>query len=639
MTSIAARLTVAVALFIAGNSSVVLAQSNQHELIRSDMPPGVASSYAQVNNRSLVGYTQPVQLITPPDCTIEIGDQAGFGQPTAGSVSVGLQAGIVYRFKISNLPIDGKQGLTLYPSVELLNRLYPPAELKNEFPVQVVLTREDMIKALNGQLVTRVVYLENPRNDMPYVYRPGQQPSLDVGGAIDPLREAEQLGRPMAILRLGSRVPVEGEAFTFGAPSPEVLPLPAKFITAQHEASQLGETHHAADAATASMPAPVVRSDIRIAVANQSMDRENHIRPASHQDVIPLNDETLFVPRNDASGQTAIYPLEVGTIERAHAQSGYRSLAFGRDRVDPAVLCQEYIFDGDDREARTQVDSSWNVQGLDVEDTVGHFDTMDGRRIVTPSNRVAIYAPRFAAVRKVHGVVNAQRNQTLGAVDLRTQTVLADHTGKMSSTKSNLALDRYKGSRRASGLKERTRGVLSDNVTTLFGTRNALEAFNSNNVTWLDKVHGNFGAVLQQGIQAAVAWEVDLGLQVFAKGVQPIIVKDVRTVQEVVAIESEDGTAILRVVKAASRASAKVGEEVEFQIRFDNISSQRIGNVTIMDNLTRRLEYIEGSEECSLEATFEHETNEVGSLMLRWEIKEPLEPSTGGVITFRCRAR
>ena len=130
MTSIAARLTLAVALFIAGNSSVVLAQSNQHELIRSDMPPGVASSFAQVNNRSLVGYTQPVQLITPPHCTIEIGDQAGFGQPTAGSVSVGLQAGIVYRFKISNLPIDGKQGLTLYPSVELLNRLYPPAELK-----------------------------------------------------------------------------------------------------------------------------------------------------------------------------------------------------------------------------------------------------------------------------------------------------------------------------------------------------------------------------------------------------------------------------------------------------------------------------------------------------------------------------
>jgi len=68
----------------------------------------------------------------------------------------------------------------------------------------------------------------------------------------------------------------------------------------------------------------------------------------------------------------------------------------------------EYVYDGSDREARVQVDGDWNIYGMDTEDTFGHFDTLDGKRLVSPSNRVDIYSPRFSAVRRVDNLQRAE---------------------------------------------------------------------------------------------------------------------------------------------------------------------------------------------------------------------------------------
>ena len=60
----------------------------------------------------------------------------------------------------------------------------------------------------------------------------------------------------------------------------------------------------------------------------------------------------------------------------------------------------EYICDGGDDGLPVGVRADWRVDGLEQEDTVAHYDTLDGRVVVQPSNRVCIYAPRFAAVRR-----------------------------------------------------------------------------------------------------------------------------------------------------------------------------------------------------------------------------------------------
>ncbi len=95
----------------------------------------------------------------------------------------------------------------------------------------------------------------------------------------------------------------------------------------------------------------------------------------------------------------------------------------------------------------------------------------------------------------------------------------------------------------------------------------------------------------------------------------------------------------LRLVKLASKSSAQPGEEVEFTLRFDNVGDKVIGNVVITDNLTTRLEYVEGSQKTSLPASFTTQANDGESLILRWELTEPLEKGKGGVIQFRCKVR
>jgi uncharacterized repeat protein (TIGR01451 family) len=95
----------------------------------------------------------------------------------------------------------------------------------------------------------------------------------------------------------------------------------------------------------------------------------------------------------------------------------------------------------------------------------------------------------------------------------------------------------------------------------------------------------------------------------------------------------------LRVVKIASKKSAQPGDEVEFTIRFDNVGDQTVGNVTISDSLTTRLEYVSDTAQCDREANFGTQQNDGESLVLRWEIRSPLKVGEGGILRFKCRVR
>jgi len=139
-----------------------------------------------------------------------------------------LNIGTVYRLKVGNLPeeLQLPDGTSVYPSIELVDRLYPPKGLETRFPVQIVLTKDDLVQAANGKMVTKIIYLEDPRTAMAIRQAEGHQSTIDVGMSADPLDTADQLGRPMAIVRIGSRVPnpadLNGE-FQFHAPAPVMM--------------------------------------------------------------------------------------------------------------------------------------------------------------------------------------------------------------------------------------------------------------------------------------------------------------------------------------------------------------------------------------------------------------------------------
>ncbi|MEK6250037.1 MAG: hypothetical protein N2C12_17770, partial [Planctomycetales bacterium] len=73
----------------------------------------------------------------------------------------------------------------------------------------------------------------------------------------------------------------------------------------------------------------------------------------------------------------------------------------------------EYLCDGGDKGVPVRVRKDWTVEGLHMEDTIAHFDTLDGRRVVEPSNQVCIYAPRFGSVRRVESAGGYDARQSL----------------------------------------------------------------------------------------------------------------------------------------------------------------------------------------------------------------------------------
>ena len=211
---------------IALSASSVHAQT-RHELIRGDMPPGLAADYYRMGNPKLQYHVQPVRVISPIGSRVEVASNDGYIKVNASKVSVGMMVGPVYRFKITNIPRNF--GTELYPSIEILNKLNPPEGMENEFPIEVVISEDDLKRAIDGNLVTKVIYLEDPNTALPHRHRAAEQPYFDVGGGEDPLRAAEKLGRPMAILRIGSRVPMSNEMaheFNFNAPEASLLPDP-----------------------------------------------------------------------------------------------------------------------------------------------------------------------------------------------------------------------------------------------------------------------------------------------------------------------------------------------------------------------------------------------------------------------------
>jgi hypothetical protein len=116
-----------------------------------------------------------------------------------------MQVGSVYHLKVINIPFH--EGFEVYPTVEVINRLYAPPGQQSRFAVPIQLTQAELELALSGLMVTRVIYLEDPALALAAVDDRDSQRFFDVPPDEDPLRVADRLGRPMAILRMGSRIP------------------------------------------------------------------------------------------------------------------------------------------------------------------------------------------------------------------------------------------------------------------------------------------------------------------------------------------------------------------------------------------------------------------------------------------------
>jgi uncharacterized repeat protein (TIGR01451 family) len=298
----------------------------------------------------------------------------------------------------------------------------------------------------------------------------------------------------------------------------------------------------------------------------------------------------------------------------------------------------EYICDGGDHNLDANVRKDWTVVGLDQEDTVAHYDTLDGRTEITESNKVCIYAPRFAAVRKVVVPILHEGHERM--MDMANADKLNLHEEKLAATtavqpeqiQADVMIDQ------AQSFRERNAGIALDALQQLHLARHGFLPFEDLQLIQRGVFEAGEKARLAERTQAALVWQVAQAVQVVIDGKMAAEGKGLSAAEETVVYELE-GKPRLRICKIADKSDARPGEIVNFTLRFDNVGEQTIGNVTIVDNLTTRLEYVEGSQSCSLKADFATELNEGESLVLRWAIIEPLKVREGGIIRFQCRVR
>ncbi len=322
---------------------------------------------------------------------------------------------------------------------------------------------------------------------------------------------------------------------------------------------------------------------------------------------------------------------------------------------DPAVVDEfpdEFVIDGGDRGNPVHYQSHLRY-GVETEDTIAEYTDDEGTSHILPSNRVAIYAPRFAAVRMVQLPVEGFGIERMAASHrlLREVRLTIREGPHLHKQQAGAVGARVRS--RASGLlaEARTAGV-----SRLLRTGEHVKLINVFGDTG-DLVAGRMDqagvARLARSLENAAAWAGDEAPRATASTATGQSIQSTPWVNSFTGVEvkhKEIGE--LKLVKLADRDTALSDDVVLFTLRFDNVGERPLTQVRIIDNLSPRLEYIKDS--ATLGFTDEDEKtpaaearggritvddNEQGSEVLVFELDEPLPGGVGGVITFQARVR
>ena len=563
-------------------------------LLLSGFVPAQQGFHVGFPNEPIRGYFQPVMIRTPEGTSLAGVVNGQFTERLPAPFQAGLLIGCNYRLRITGIPHN--PGKEIFPTVTLLARTYPPQGREIDFPIVIHLTLEDIELAIAGRYITRVIYLENPKSALPISTSGDEQISHDIQSG-DPLTVAATRGLPVAIVRIGGRIPPHNAQngllapdFCFGSPTWMIIRKP----TPQNPA-----------------PPPL--------------------------QLVPPLDSLTIDPQVKSMGLSVIERQQEmqANLEQTNAwRPPHRS-------AGPGGRLDEYLVYGNNAGKPAFVEG-WTVHNFADGGTIAHFDTLDGQVVVEPSNWVHLYAPRFGAIRKVEGLlqeeqitglVAAQNQQVLNRESRTEQTSFAEQESETQYARTQEQLNRLDGQNRGAGV-----GVLQG----LGGYDNFL-IVDSESMTLLQRTFGFECAAktrLEDKAVNARAWMDTEGIRVQMNEWTPMSASGIDGAALFFQVEDKQSrTSKLRLIKVASKESAQPGEIVEFTLRFDNIGNQLLGNVTILDDLTGRLEFLPGTAIASLKSGFVPNVNANGSFTLRFEIIDPLPPGEFGVIQFRCRVR
>jgi len=582
-------------MLVALISASVCGQSRPttHRLYHGDMEPGAIGRQQSVSQGSWRGYFQPVEIRVPNDALIAPASSDQFASADSSRLKVGMEVGKPYRFHVSRfqdtVPID------LYPSIELVDRTYPPCAVRLDFPIPVDLSEDDLRQAANGRYIIRVVYLEDPNFASPFAQKATDAvPFFDVDPTQDPLSEADHVGRPVAIVKLGNRAPTSENGpdigFLFGCPLLQPYPIDLPGFNRAN-------------------------LDWRGAV-----DTSGGVAKASVH-----AEEASLLPETTLSRLSKMAPLSCPT--------------------DPCPTCSqlvrprdEYICDGGDDNHPARVNRQGAVDGVEPVDAIVHYKGVDGERRILPSNRVCIYAPRFAAVRKVINYQSYEVNQWAGGMIRDDLPYRFREMQPSAAVKQPESTVRAVHATVAQAVQDRQPGLLVDEIVSLRESENGILPFEGLLMVELGLWNAKQFALVEDAADAATTWSLNQSPQIAIDADR--ILQQVNHERPQVTYEYHlEGNPCVRLVKLATEPWAQPGETVDFMLRFDNVGADPVNDLTVIDSLTTRLEYVPDSQQCDRKATFTHEDNPAESLRLVWRIEEEIAPGEGGIVRFRCRVR
>jgi uncharacterized repeat protein (TIGR01451 family) len=308
----------------------------------------------------------------------------------------------------------------------------------------------------------------------------------------------------------------------------------------------------------------------------------------------------------------------------------------------PSLPRDEYLCDGGDRGTPAAAGRSGSVGGIDPRDTVVGFNIGIKGRVeprVLPTNIVCIYAPRFAEVR-----VSTGPNQTVDVQHVNTDKrvnkgVQLDGNAWAKKLVQNQDAQLMRDRSRAMGLKGRffpdeksnNRGVsaMKGDVMTITNLQlqNSELASNRQNPALLKVKIRLDGIKTAEGpVVTGIAESANEAVRVWAP-------------HQMTGVEVPPDRPGLAVIKRVSAAEAEPGDTVSYVIFYRNMGNTPISNVSIVDSLLPRLEYVKGTSRGPEGTAFSAAMNRVGSTELRWVLPAPLPPGSVGHVSFDAIVR
>ncbi|QJW97316.1 DUF11 domain-containing protein [Frigoriglobus tundricola] len=322
---------------------------------------------------------------------------------------------------------------------------------------------------------------------------------------------------------------------------------------------------------------------VRAALANgrlMAIVRLGNRKPTADLLRTYVTDGTILLP-----GEKYLKAPTKGPVLPFAAQPMYDPL------LGPKGPKEECFVDGGDKGDPLGIGPSGQLAGLNATD-VGVEYTIGGRRRVTTSNEVCICSPRYM-IRRAEVVPGGY-----------------DHHQALAGSVAATAP-----------------GVVKERQTAMVGI-------------------GLVRPGAFEGQVKASAFVGKVGASFFIGSERPLVVGQVEGVKVTGAlVEPEQLTAFptlcpLTVTKSVDPPGPKEpGEVVTITIKYLNSGGKAVSDVVISDSLSGRLEYLTGSAASDRPANFTAAENEVGSVVVRWELPGTILPGQSGTVKFKAKVR